>query len=394
MEENNNTETLEPRHLRGEARFIERKDIRYRGPLSYRWLRILGWLCFALSMLGIVMGFYGSMKEGGLSKGASITRDILSSLKAFMMPLFLLANFSLILRSRSSFKKMLIFYGGLTGLIILAYYVFILRYVNGILGVLAKDPAETKAFSDAILGAIFTSGLNVFLDLFLCTLFAFFINYEPKKFFQGKKIIIFRLFSLLVVAYEVVCFLLSVCHVGGTIVLPAWIFPWLTCKSMLCFFAFAAVVLWLKVRQKRFVKNGGTNEEYEKYLLTNRNAWKVSVFIAIAFTIAAVIDVFALGSVLLVGEKVAEAKVGAEAGTGFNPDAWSLFWYNVAQNPLGAGIGSGVPLILVAPIALLFCYTKEHKNPKFDKFIPFAGIGLGVLTMIEGIFFVITHMPK
>ena len=62
---------------------------------------------------------------------------------------------------------------------------------------------------------------------------------------------------------------------------------------------------------------------------------------------------------------------------------------------LNVGIGSSLMLIFISPLALLFSYTKTHKNPKIDKFIPIIGIALMVFTVLEGLFDVMTaYLPK
>lgn len=39
--------------------------------------------------------------------------------------------------------------------------------------------------------------INLFIDLFMCTLFMFFLDYVPEKHFQGKKLRIFRAMALI-----------------------------------------------------------------------------------------------------------------------------------------------------------------------------------------------------
>ena len=75
---------------------------------------------------------------------------------------------------------------------------------------------------------------NIFIDLFLCTLFMFFLNYRPTKFFTGGKLYLFRAFAILPIAYEVACILLKAACAEMRIELPVWTFPLLTVKSCLC----------------------------------------------------------------------------------------------------------------------------------------------------------------
>jgi hypothetical protein len=41
-------------------------------------------------------------------------------------------------------------------------------------------------------------------------------------------------------------------------------------------------------------------------------------------------------------------------------------------------------MIFLIPIILLFSYTRNHKNPKADTFIPIGGVALAFLVGIEG----------
>ena len=49
-------------------------------------------------------------------------------------------------------------------------------------------------------------------------------------------------------------------------------------------------------------------------------------------------------------------------------------------------LGESVPLLLMAPIMLLFSYTRTHKNKTFDLLIPAIGVVAVVLAFIEGLY--------
>ena len=100
---------------------------------------------------------------------------------------------------------------------------------------------------------------NLFIDLFLCTLFLFFLNYEPKKYFQGRKKLLFRLFALLPILYELGALAIRICMVFAMIQPPDFIYPFLTTKPLMSFFLFVFLILGMKILEYRFRKNEKTD---------------------------------------------------------------------------------------------------------------------------------------
>ena len=148
-------------------------DIKYRGPLSYRWLRIFAWLFLILSQIGLLLQLGGRL-DAGLAEKTLLPATALKMMSQLMMPLFLIAAFATILNGSKSFKSMLILYGGAA---LLFYLLFILlheRYVATIVSfVFEVDRAEAVAMIDSFLTVSVSSGymaFNIFVDLFLCTL--------------------------------------------------------------------------------------------------------------------------------------------------------------------------------------------------------------------------------
>lgn len=62
---------------------------------------------------------------------------------------------------------------------------------------------------------------NIFIDLFLCTLFMYFLIAYPKRVFTGKKRYIFRSFALLPIAYEVCAIIMKGQVAAGRAVMPS-----------------------------------------------------------------------------------------------------------------------------------------------------------------------------
>ena len=58
------------------------------------------------------------------------------------------------------------------------------------------------------------------------------------------------------------------------------------------------------------------------------------------------------------------------------------------------GTGDMIKLLPVAPIMMLFSYTKEHKNKLIDSLVPVFGVMLIVIVYIEGLFEIIREMLK
>ena len=57
----------------------------------------------------------------------------------------------------------------------------------------------------------------------------------------------------------------------------------------------------------------------------------------------------------------------------------------LAMKVVGAWrFGEHYHMIFLIPIILLFSYTRNHKNPKADTFIPIGGVALAFLVAIEG----------
>ena len=161
-------------------------DIGYRGPLSYRYLMILGWLCLSFKIMNIFLSFGEKM-----NLEQPDWMEILGNVARFMgdlaLPLFLMANFAIILDNKRTYKHQLIKFGGLS-LLVIALFIFIKEhYIDGLVIAIVRDEAMAKELVEWLLYMISITGVmvfNLFIDLFMCTLFMFFLNYVPEKHFQ------------------------------------------------------------------------------------------------------------------------------------------------------------------------------------------------------------------
>lgn len=356
-------------------------DIRYRGPLSYRHFKIFGWFCLVCAQIGLIA-------NTGLhlfpEKAARFTdlAEIMGALGDLALPFILFANFSIILNTREGYKNMLLRYTGLVLSIWLTFLLFYIRYLRGALVLIGGPQLTPELFVPKIAGSRWSGfvDFNIFVDLLLCTLYMFFLNYQPKRLFKGKSLIFFRLMALLPILYELGTIILEIQAGRGKIVMPFWMFPLLPTKPPLAFIMFALAGLILKKRERRYVKKGKkTREDYEAFWHTNTNSWHFSLFTSLVVLVIVVLDVILyllLSTVIIIPDLnpwTTEAEVEAMI-------EWST------RLVAHLGIGNCIPMIIMIPFLLLFSYTRKHKNQTIDSLIPLAGIAMIIFVYLEGFY--------
>ena len=270
--------------------------------------------------------------------------------------------------------------------IFVVFMIFFNRYVVGTVGLLLQDSKEAYPLVMTSFYGVSPRGFfafNIFVDLFLCTLVMYFMNARPTKIFTGKKIYIFRAFTLLPIAYEVTSIILKGKAAAGSILIPSWLFPLLTVKPPMTFLVFVFLAVHIKTRELRYCRHGKTHEEYQEFLKTNRNAWHFSVYAAIVLFIAGVIDLI-LAIFLLAGQAGSAEALDAIMASE------KAFKNTIAMS---IGFGKATCLIFFAPIVLLFNYTKIPKNKTVGMLIPGAGILLIARIGIQGIYQLVSIAP-
>ena len=362
-------ERREKRHEKIRKKFFK-DDIKYQGPLSYRYLRILGWVAFVLGQLALMNSFTSNYNWDPLGP---VVQTIFSYGSSLMTPFFVIASFGMVLSGNRGYRNFILLYGAAflaIGVgVLFAYY----RYINGLF--VASDMVEVSTLMENFIAD--RIHINVFADLFAFTLFHYFVNYTPKKYFQGKKIHIFRLFSLLPIIYALVSYILKTSYALGALSnLPFGFFPFMTTKSPLMVMIFVVISLWIKNREKIFIKIGSTKEQYNTYLNSKRNSLSFSIVLSVVIAIFALID-FILMAILT-------AIFAAR-----NPDLTGVELFIDSF-----GVGQVVPCILAIPFIMLYSYTRDHKNTQIDLFIPIAGIGVTALVYVEFFFDFIVFMMK
>jgi len=358
-------------------------DIRYRGPLSYRHLQILAWICISFKILFILTNL--SLRiDPNQPQWLYSLRDIYDNIGEFSLPLFLFANFAIILDEKKSYRQQLIKFAGLTLLIVVLYEVVVHRYMTGLLAVAFKDRAEaTQVIDDSVYTLASGGGLafNIFIDLFLCTLLMFFMNYVPTRFFTGKKLVLFRLLALLPILYEVASLGIRLAICLGKLRPPVFIYPFLTTKPAMSFVLFMLLVLFIKLRGFRFRRRGKSREAYRAFQSTNVNSLHFSIYASIMILVTGLIDLllYILLSALLA--MLGQADTAAEAMT--LAEEMILQKGKIVS---ALGFGQHFLMVLVIPIILLFSYTRTHKDRTGDILIPVFGIALAVIVTVEALY--------
>ncbi len=361
-------------------------DIRFRGIFSYRHLRILGWLLLVLAQVGVALSFADSLNKTTSFEGAS---NVLSFLGSLAAPLFLIAAFSQILVAKNGYRKLIILYAGGAIGIFLAFLFIYLHYVVGILSAIGLG-SDAHSTASAIVGLMAKEGFfsfNIFVDLLLCCLLTFFLNYRPKDFFQGKLIYLFRALALLPILYELGSIALKITSSMGVISLSPIVYPLLTTKPPLAFIIFLAVALFVKNRERFFRKKGKTMEEFDSFQDSNVNRAHFCSFLILSIFIAAILDIVLL---IVLGAGVLST-VPPELAQQItqDPNATVMTIEMGLNTVISWGFGKTIPMVLVIPIIIFYDYRKTYDNKIVDIIIPAAGVLLIILTTFEGGFLVL-----
>ena len=348
-------------------------DIRYRGPISFQGFQVLGWLC----LVGTVLLALLNIAKKADPMTAEMTEQYMPIVETFAMlslPFLLIANYSRILSNFEGYKMQLIRTGGTAAAIFGVSCFIYSRYILSNFIVLTDDPVQAETILDDLIHTKAANGFiayNIFIDLFLCALFMFFLNVRPKRVFTGKKVLFIRFFALVPIAYELASLALKYMAASHQITLPLWSFPLLTVKPPMTFVLFMLLAFHIKVRERRFCRHGRSHEEYLAYLKTNRNSLHFSLWLMFLLVLTAVLDLIALA--------LFSAVTAVEAGAGYTEDQLVEF----VQAAAALGFGQTIPQLFLVPLMLLYSYSRVPKSKTFGLLIPVIGIVLMVLVVLE-----------
>ncbi|MBR4627255.1 MAG: hypothetical protein IKO47_06090 [Ruminococcus sp.] len=360
-------------------------DIRYRGILSYRHLKIIAWLFIILACTGTVLSLYADVAEKHSEYDTAVS--VLQFGKDFSVQLLLFAGLATVLNGRSNYKKILITNSVIAFTLAALFILFYERYVMRISTALFGDRTTAMENIDSFLNSGTSNGFfsfNIFIDLTLCTLVMFFLNYSPKKYFQGKKIHIFRAFVIFPIAYEVASVCLKILASTHSVTLPIYLFPFLTTKPPASFLLFIIIARYFNEIEYQFIKHGKTHDDYEAYLKTNHNSFRFAKFVSLSIIIVSAAD-FILTFIMVLLHLSANGGL-QDLGTDRVTEA--------TEQVMEWGFGKTVYLLTIIPAILLFSYTKTHKNKLIDIAVPVLSIIIIVYIFFDGIFSMICEVLR
>ena len=136
---------------------------------------------------------------------------LLQKVARLSLPFLLISVFAQLLNTEDGYIKQIAKNAAATAGICALFYIAFYRYIVGGIGAFLEDPGEIVPTVQTVIAQIAPGGFvafNIFVDLFLCALSMFFLNYTPRRVFTGRARILFRLMALIPIAYEVGCMVL------------------------------------------------------------------------------------------------------------------------------------------------------------------------------------------
>lgn len=372
----NRTERKEQRRQKREAKynlvaFTAENDIKYRAPFSINHVRTLAWLCILTTQITMLLGIAVT-----IFKRDFLDINVLNNIQMFAdmsLPLFLLASFSYILQNKERCGQIVLFYLAASAMIPFLFYLMFFHFGAGLLEAFSEHAPEnlrgqvSKFAADAFGEKL---NCNIFIDMLLFSSLTFFLTATPKlKLFSGKKLYIFRALALLPILYEVGAFVYKLLIVFKKVVPSLYVYVFLPTKAPLTFIAFVLILTFEIVKEKRYMKLGGTEEGYAEFFKTNKNSFLFATSTAKTFAFIGAIDLiyWIVCMVILY--------------MGNNDDLSVLD---------KIGLGKSGDLFLLAPFVLLFSYNRKPKIANYNLILPLAMIFILLLIYLEGGYFMIT----
>lgn len=333
-------------------KLLNRNDVKYKAPFSYRSLRIIGFILLFFAQAYIIYGIVSKITVDYPNWVDSLA-NTLQILSQFALPLFLAANFCIIMSDKKSILKRLVFYSLFALLIYISIVLLHYRYMHGIFNAILKDKASANEISNEV-GLLLYGKIvnyNVFVDLALFSLFYLFFFYTPQKIKTKRGLIAFRSMSILPILFAVASSILYFFNIIGYIDLPVAILAIMPCRSLTIYVIFVILSIVIKIREIKFLSWGGTREEYNNYLKTRRNSLEISTLASIIIFVVCVIDFLIM-----------------------------------CINPLVLlyGIGYNIYMIPIIPVIMLLDYKKQPKNKLLDILIPAIFIACVIILYFEG----------
>ena len=142
------------------------------------------------------------------------------------------------------------------------------------------------------------------------------------------------------------------------------------------FIIFLSLIAYVKIRERIYIKKGGTHEGYNEYMKSNHASFHFALFTSISLLIASAIDIILLYTLY----------------KGVDLEAPETPTYIIFLNTMGVGrLAYG---FIVVPFVFFSNYNIYHKNPIIDSLLPVVFFGLTIITFIEGFFQIFLRLMR
>ena len=340
-------------------KLLYNQNIRYRGIFSYSAVKIIAFVFLFLAQVHLAQGFIN--KFISIESWTLWVDSTLEILSLFALPLFLTANFCLIMYKKQNIKKSLILNSILAIVIWLAIVLVYYRYVVGVCEHLADSHQEALAIAERVTKKLFGKiiNYNVFVDLALFSLFYFFFFYTPNNIKKKKSLLAFRFCSLIPIIFAITASIIYANYYVGNIDLPVALLPILPCRSLTVYFIFFLLSVALKLRAILFKKWGGTEQEYKQYIESNKSSLEISCVASIIIFVVCLID-------------------------------FLLLYIN--PRVLLYGLGLNFYFVFIIPFIMLFSYSKQPKSKFINIILPLIFIVAVIILYLESVLFIFANL--
>lgn len=328
-----------------------KQDIKFRPFISANLLRAIAMILLGIAEIATFLSLYYKI-SGNLTEELQENLDFYRNLINLSTPFILVTIIANITRDTQKLKKIMFKYL-IYALLFYAFEILIFRFFivpfieDTFYYVIGVENLDSKEAHKAILRMVSylianTANLNTFIDVFICTCFAFFVLYKP-NFKKEKSIVIFRSMSALPIIYILASVTLSGFYSLGYITYPIEVGALLIHRSYTCFLFFIIIILYLKYKDMKN-KNDTRRSEYIEYTNSNRGLMEFNFTIVFLILILCVLDYF----------------------LSFIPN---ISFFN---------IGNSYHILIGLPVLLLF-NSNRNRHPKL------TNLFIGIYMMIIGI---------
>lgn len=274
-------------------------EIKYKPFLSILALKYISVVVFCLGLIASVLKVQLYLnKSSDFEFETNVINFILNILKYVGkagLPLMVIWLISQVISFKDSALKMVIIYGVTAIVFYLAEILIVINYIIPNANRILESYIGVEIPKEIWIGVSgYASNLNVFIDMFLCSLIYLFTMTLPKKIKTKKGKILFRSCAIFPALYILIAFIVSGLETFGVesmyVFMNLYVGSLLPSKNIMVFVIFIMILIYIKIRQKiynKFNHHGMTYEEYEK---TNRYSFNYSIIASIIIAFGVGVD--------------------------------------------------------------------------------------------------------